>query len=343
MYPYGSPFTLLKGAYDFLGGPSSEEIAETYETYGGGLDSLANPDFYQDMGRFGINTAADVARFYGNVLKDSAQSSGNYLLNTDLYNPFSKEGIERNTLIPGVDFPDVFTPHARYSLDAMQSDRFGFPSIIKDNPYAAEDAHLMEKMVTTAETESANYLDNIIPDKNEDGIADDIADITNEKMPDYSMLAVNNPGSDAQEWVDMWDNTYEKEWMNNYGEKFNDVFDNSIKSQMFTNFGIKQDENFINPKGPLSGFDAENYYGPGSGYALEGEPLLAYETSKPDAYYKMGTVAEVPADIIGGGIAYKQLMKQTPRLARQFFRSRKPEGGILGTDIAEDFMRERRR
>ena len=60
----------------------------------------------------------------------------------------------------------------------------------------------------------------------------------------------------------------------------------------------------------------------------EGEPLLEYETSKPEAYYKMGTIAEIPADIIGGGIAYKQLVKQTPKLARKkIFRGRRPYAG----------------
>tara|TARA_R110002050_G_scaffold244665_1_gene382269 strand:+ start:80 stop:1126 length:1047 start_codon:yes stop_codon:yes gene_type:complete len=341
----------LKLAYDFLEGPSGEEIAETYETYGGGLESLRNPDFYQDMGRFGVNTVADVARFYGNVLKDSAQSSGNYLLNTDLYNPFSEEGMERNTLIPGVDFPDVLTPHARYSIDAMISDKFGTPTIITDNPYAAEDSALKKNIENKAEAESTSYLESIIPDEDKDGYADDIVAATDKKMPNYSMWAVENQGSSSQEWIDMWNNTYENEWMNNYGKKFNNVFDNSVKSQMFSDFGIRQDENFINPKGSLSGFDAENYYGPGSGYAREGEPLLEYETSKPEAYYKMGTVAEVPADIIGGGIAYKQLMKQTPRLAKKIFSNRKTSEGIMGNreriegprfDFAEEYFRNRR-
>ena len=33
------------------------------------------------------------------------------------------------------------------------------------------------------------------------------------------MWAVENQGSDAQEWIDMWNNTYDNEWMNNYGKK----------------------------------------------------------------------------------------------------------------------------
>ena len=108
------------------------------------------------MGRFGVNTVADVARFYGNVLKDSAQSSGNYIANIDFYNPLGKKQYEKDainynpatdsyTLIPGVDFPDVLTPHARYSIDAMISDKFGTSTYITDNPYAAEDSALLKK------------------------------------------------------------------------------------------------------------------------------------------------------------------------------------------------------
>ena len=288
----------------------------------------------RDAFRLLANAGQDLAQFIGQGGVDVAQSMGSHFRNIDFYNPFTEEGARRNTLIPGVDFPDLLTPHARYSLDAMQSDRFGFPSIIEDNPYAAEDAHLIKEMNDTAAAEANQWWDGVIKkeDKNKDGYHDSIAEKVANDMPEYSEWVWDNQDDQDMQPGDygkLFTDKYNEAMSDKYDKPWEDVFEKSAKSQMFTNYGIKS-EDWINPKGGLSGFD-DFFRGE---WGSEGKPWLKYETPKPQFLYDIQSAVELPLDIATTGAIWKQ----TPKIARRIFRRRKPEGGILGTDIAEDFM-----
>ena len=298
----------------------------------------------RDAIRFLGNTGQDLAQFYGNLGVDTAQSIGSHFRNIDFYNPFGKEQYEKgmnynpasdsHTWIPGVDFPDLLTPHARYSLDAMQSDKTGFPTLIKDNPYAAEDAHLMKKMEDTAATEADQWWDGVIKreDKDGDGYHDSIAEKVANDMPEYSEWVWDNQDDqDMQpgDYKNLFDDKYFKALDDKYDKPWKDVYNKSAKSQMFTDYGIKS-EDWINPKGGLIGFD-DFFRGE---WGSEGKPWLKYESPKPQFLYDIQGAAELPLDIATTGVIWKQ----TPKIARRIFRGRKPEGGILGTNIAEDFM-----
>ena len=298
----------------------------------------------RDAFRLLANAGQDLAQFTGQGIVDAAQSMGSHFKNIDFYNPFGKEQYEKgmnynpasdsHTFIPGVDFPDVFTPHAWHSLDALQSDQFGFPSMIKDNPYAAEDAHLMEEMQNTAKSEADQWWDGVIKkeDKDKDGYHDSIAEKAAKDMPEYSEWAYNNPRADVEDYDNLFKDKYLKSLGDKYDEPWNDVFKKSAKSQMFTKYGIKS-EDFINPKGGLSGFD-DFFRGE---WGSEGKPWLKYESPKPQFLYDIQAAVELPLDIATTGAIWKQ----TPKIARKIYKTatkRNKKEGIFNTDVARDFM-----
>ena len=313
-------------------------------------DDMENPNMSRgkDALRFLANTGQDLAQFYKNLAVDSAQSIGSHFANIDFYNPFGKEQYEKDamnynpasdsyTFIPGIDFPDLLTPHARYTLDALQSDKTGFPTLIKDNPYSIEDAHLMKKVEDTAAAEANQWWDGVIKreDKDGDGYHDSIAEKVANDMPEYSEWVWDNQDDQDMQPGDygrLFTDRYNEAMSDKYDEPWNDVFKKSAKSQMFTKYGIKS-ENFINPKGGLSGFD-DFFRGE---WGSEGKPWLKYESPKPQFLYDIQAAAELPVDIISGGVAYKTLPKITSKIYKKAAKRNRKEG-IFDTDIARDFV-----
>ena len=85
------------------------------------IELLKLPEIYQsykdqdammpvrDALRFVPNVVSDTATFVGDLALDIPEAVVDKARNIDFYNPFTEEGMKRNTLIPGMDFPDMLT------------------------------------------------------------------------------------------------------------------------------------------------------------------------------------------------------------------------------------------
>ena len=85
------------------------DLPEIYQSYGDtDIERLTNPDLYADtLFRAPGNAILDASTFIGDLVGDIPGAVIDKAANVDFYNPFTQEGMERNTLIPGMDFPDM--------------------------------------------------------------------------------------------------------------------------------------------------------------------------------------------------------------------------------------------
>jgi len=339
--------TGLQLLYSKLGGPSTEEWKDLYGTYGEQgpdrewYEGLKDPEIYKDAGRFSVNTIKDLVQFFPDIAADIGQAGISRLAQTELYNPLSQEGMERNTLIPGIDFPDILEPEWKYSLDAAQSEKFGTPTLIKDNPF--ENAvHNEEGQVITynnpsykkIEKKADKELDDYYFGKNgafTKKKAEEIDEMTDKAFPWADWAAENyniNPKEYHKEWKEEWDNQFAIR----YGPEMDDFYLKSIDGQLLGEYnigGVKTS--------PLREFDF------GFDYAWQGKPLFDYDPKRAKTFTKAHGIADLV-----GGFAYKPAIKAASRLARKFKPSRGVDEGIMGVEriagsdkyrSAEDWMK----
>ena len=310
----------IPGAQEGLEELYSDYLKPLYDSYGGGLESLKNPDMYQDAVRYPINAVADLYHFIGDIGSDVAQSSMAQLANTELYNPFSEKGgkreLERSESffphIPGVDFPNVFTPHAWHSLDAFQSDKFGTPTMIEDNPYAKINKKETQKMYDKAQSELSSFLNPLMTKELDDRLNEEAVD-------DYgwSDYIKDNPRGSLNEYYDDLDKRHEKKLFSYQKEKAGDLYENSIKNQMAAKFGIKNEDYF---GVGLNKFDLDE------NYAYTGDPLLEYESPRKDILHKSHYIADV---LLGPGA-----VKAPFNIGRKLFQAAKgPRKANMGEGI----------
>jgi|TARA_R110001592_G_scaffold360146_1_gene668045 hypothetical protein len=310
----------IPGAQEGLEELYSDYLKPLYDSYGGGLESLKNPDMYQDAVRYPINAVADLYHFIGDIGSDVAQSSMAQLANTELYNPFSEKGgkreLERSESffphIPGVDFPNVFTPHAWHSLDAFQSDKFGTPTMIEDNPYAKINKKETQKMFDKAQSEYDSFVKPLMTKELDDRLYEEAVD-------DYgwSDYIKDNPRGSLNEYYDDLDKRHEKKLFSYQKEKAGDLYENSIKNQMAAKFGIKNEDYF---GVGLNKFDLDE------NYAYTGDPLLEYESPRKDILHKSHYIADV---LLGPGA-----VKAPFNIGRKLFQAAKgPRKANMGEGI----------
>ena len=102
----------IEKIYDYLGGPSGEDLKYLYGTYGEQgedrewYEGLKDPEIYWDATKFSGNVIKDIAQFVPDILLDTGQAGISQLAQTELYNPFSKAGQERE-----LERSDSFFPH----------------------------------------------------------------------------------------------------------------------------------------------------------------------------------------------------------------------------------------
>ena len=297
----------LESLYNFLGGPDRESLAQTYGTYGDTKSEIfTNPDFYKDQGRFVGNTLYDLGQFYGGLGKGMFERLGNI----DFYNPFTEEGARKNTLIPGVDLPDFMTPYGRYAMDAGITGFLGAPSIIKDNPLAAEDSYLMDSMEQNASMQAGKYANDMLTDD----VYSNIANQSYAELP-YEEWIKTNRNTNPEKYDEQVDEIFQNKVNNFFNENFQPVFQQSVKDQMMNRFGINMDDQVFSEEGGLRSLN-ENYR---TQYdASEGRPRFDYETIFPQAYYDLSDMAEVPLDIASTAGIIKYAPKLLNISAKQF-------------------------
>ena len=305
----------IPGAGEGLEELYSDYLKPLYDSYGGGLESLMNPDMYQDAGRFGVNTLYDAGKFFGHLGVDAFQS-------LDRSGPKFLGG-------GGQDF---LSTEDKYKLDALQSNLLGTPSLKKDNPFATEDSALMDNIYSQANRETEDYINSIMTDDVYDSFADELS---NEfSFEDWSKTNRNtNPEEYKNAWVDKFNtkaNIYEQ-------EKAAPVFDNAVQGLLLGKYNIGGDQ------GAREAFDLENYT---KGYAWSGEPLLEYETPRKDIL----TDAHLFSDLLVGTGVVKAPFKIGKRLFKGSKGAERGEG-IMGNreriegprfDFAEEYFRNRR-
>ncbi len=318
--------TGLQTLYNVLGGPSWEETKDLYGTYDEGYK---DPEMYKDVGRFSANTIKDLLQFFPDIAADIGQAGISRLAQTELYNPFSEEGRKREIdrmgflpHIPGVDMPDLLEPEWKYSLDAAQSEKFGTPTLIKDNPFKNA-VYNEEGQVLTYDNPSYKKIekkaDKVIDDYyfGKDGIfteekANEISGITDEAFS-WSDWAMENPNTDPKEYHKEWEEEWGNQFAMRYGPEMDDFYLKSIDGQLLGKYNIGGGKT-----NPLREFDF------GFDYAWQGKPLFDYDPRRAKTFTKAHGVS----DIIGG-FAYKPAIKAASRLARKFKPSRGVDEGIM--------------
>jgi len=314
------PGSGIQSLYNILGGPSKEEIKDLYGTYDEGYK---DPELYKDIGRFGVNTLKDIAQFFPDVLADIGQSGISQLAKTELYNPFSEEGLRRNTMIPGVDLPGwdvLMEPEWKYQGDAMLTDWLGeklgtdVPTMMKDNPFEnAGDNPIMDKINAKAKKETDDYF------FEENGFMtdekwDDIYKKANEQMPEYSEWAWDNPEADVEEYGEKFADIVSQEWDNRYSDQWADHFEKSTKGQLLGKYNIGGKKT-----SPLREFEF------GFDYASMGKPLLKYDPRRAKTFEKAHMVSE----IAGGAGLIKTPFKIANRLVKGLRPSKRADEGIM--------------
>jgi hypothetical protein len=317
------PGSGIQSLYNILGGPSWEEIKDLYGTYDEGYK---DPELYKDVGRFGVNTLKDIAQFFPDVLADVGQAGISQLAKTELYNPFSEEGLRRNTMIPGVDLPGwdvLMEPEWKYSLDAAQSEKFGSPTLIKDNPFKNavynEEGEVLtydnpsyKKIEKKADKELDDYYfgkNGIFTEKK----SDEISRLTDQAFS-WEDWAAENPNTNPKKYDDEWSEEWENQFANHYDKEMTDFFQKSVDGQLLGKYNIGG--------GKTSPFREFEF---GFDYASMGKPLLKYDPRRAKTFEKAHRVSE----IAGGAGLIKTPFKIANRLVKGLKPSRKADEGIM--------------
>ena len=324
----------IEEIYNFLGGPSKEELKDLYGTYDEGYK---DPELYKDLGRFSINTLKDIAQFFPDVLADIGQSGISQLAQTEFYNPFSEEGLRRNTMIPGVDLPGwggLLEPEWKYSLDALQSDLLGTPTLMKDNPFRDQGKNVdMRRIESKADKEADDYFfgkDGFWNEKK----ANEISKLTDQAFS-WDEWAAENPNTNPKKYDDEWDKEWERQWNNRYGKMYEDMVQKSKEGLLLGKYNIGGKKT-----SPLREFEF------GFDYASMGKPLLKYDPSRAETFEKAHRISE----IAGGAGLFRPAIKTVSRLAKKLKPSKRADEGIMGNterledkrfDWAKEYLRTR--
>ena len=193
-------------------------LPEIYKSYQDSDTGVA----IRDAIRYPFNVASDVFSLTGDIVTDLPGAAADYISEgVDLYNPFTEEGMQRNTLIPGIDFqPQNLTGLSEKGQDLVSSafsNLTGLPSYTENNPYL--DPSLTRNLEDdTAATIRSKYEPQYI---NADKIAQDFVFNT---LPSLQTYAANNPGSTIEAYRKLQQEAYDKKY-NSELDKFADSFE----------------------------------------------------------------------------------------------------------------------
>jgi hypothetical protein len=281
------------------------DLPEIYQSYGDtDAERLLNPDLYADtLFRAPGNAILDASTFIGDVVGDIPGAVIDKAANVDFYNPFTQEGMERNTLIPGMDFPDMLTDRGKDTASALINEFTGLPSLTTENPMV--DTSLVNNlMLDTQATIDSKYEPEF------ENIAGDAYNYVDSVMPSFSTFAVNNPNKTIADYQAMEDEMFTA--------KFDELYDSNLSSQYMQDLNSLASQSsmnkfgydIFNPEGDLTGpglrkFDLGNIKVPGLPnlplkYAAEGEyvlPFMEYEGPEKERLQDLSFAME-----LGGGL-----------------------------------------
>ena len=231
------------------------KLPEIYKSYEGVEDPLSVLPFVppmpvRDAIRYPLNVASDIYSFTGDLVTDIPAAAADYISEgVDLYNPFTEEGMKRNTLIPGIDFqPQNLTGLSKEGRDLVSSafsNLTGLPSYTKDNPYA--NPNLMKSL----EKDTQATIDSKYKPKY-DNAAKIANDFVFDTLPSIQTYAANNPGSTREAYEKLQKEAFEKKFYSET-DKFIDDYNKDyydLRTQNSINmFGY---DAFDDPLGDLS-------------------------------------------------------------------------------------------
>ena len=290
------------------------KLPEIYKSYEGVEDPYANlpfvpPMIVRDAIRYPFNVASDVFSVTGDIATDLPAVAADYISEgVDLYNPFTEEGMKRNTLIPGIDFtPENLTMFSEQGQDlasSLISQMTGLPSYTENNPYL--DPSLMRNL---EEDTQATILSKYEPQyKNADKIAQDFVFNT---LPSIQTYAANNPGSTREAYQKLQQEAYNKKF-NSELDKFEDAYNKDyldLRTQNSINmFGYDAFEDPYNDLSALFGpglrkFDIGNFgvINQPVKYVGEGDyflPFMEYEGPAKEDLERLTFIG----DVVSAGI-----------------------------------------
>ena len=294
------------------------DLPEIYKSYGDtNVERLTNPDLYADtLFRAPGNAILDATTFIGDLAGDIPGAVIDKAANVDFYNPFTQEGMERNTLIPGMDFPDMLTDRGKDTASALINEFTGLPSLTTENPMV--DTSLINNLMSdTQATIDSQYQPEF------ENIAGDAYNYVDSVMPTYESYATNNPNATIADYQAMEDEMFTA--------KFNELYDSNLSSQYTQDLNSLASQSSINKFGydifdsnvaaddlvgpGLRKFDLGNIKVPGLPnlplkYAADGEyvlPFMEYEGPEKERLQDLSFAME-----LGGGFGIP--------LARRFLR-----------------------
>ena len=269
---------------------------EAWESYEG----ITHPNLQRglDMAKVLPNAAWNLAQWGGNMAWE-----GSHALDRMMPKWAGGEG------------QNILSKEGKYDLDAWASNKFGWDPYYEDNPYAEKNKDILEGIYDTAQAESDDHWEDILKknDEDKDKYHDGAVKYTDERMPEYSEWAWDNPAADVEDYNKQWHDIYNTRMGELYDDKLDTVFDNSIDSQMFSKYGFGEKD-----KSAFADFDLWDY-----------SRALDYSTPEAEEFYK---VAELAPEILFPLGALSKIGK-IPKL---FSKSRKNEGIMGATKRLED-------
>ena len=276
------------------------DLPEIYTSYGDtNVDRLTNPDLYADSLRVGGNAFLDAMTFLGDLGADIPAAVYDKAMATEFYNPLTQEGMERNTLIPGVDFSPMLTDKGKDAAAATISSFTGLPSLTVDNPMV-DNSLVSEMYKDSMATIDSKYA------AQEDQLANQALNYTDNTMPSFATFAINNPNLTIQDYQkmqdDMFQEKYQELFKTNLAPQKNEDLQNLLAQNSNTVFGYNlfgDDDSISSLFGPgIRKFNLGNISGTDIPlkYASEGEyflPFMEYEGPEKEKLEKLTLAAEL--------------------------------------------------
>ena len=317
-------------------------LPEIYQSYGAtDVDRLTNPDLYKDALRVPGNAFLDAMTFIGDVAVDVPAAAYDYVdAGADFYNPFTQEGMEKNTLIPGIDFkPENLTGLSEQGRDVASSaisNTLGVPSFTTENPM--QDYSLIQEL----EKDTAATIDSKYDSKYNKAYetAQSHIDENAATMDRYFTVNPGNTYEDYDAYVnDMYQNKYLEE-RSKFEDDFQKDYADLLEKNSIAKFGYNYYEDPMN--------DISGLFGPGlrkfnlgniSGtdiplkYAAAGEhflPFMEYEGPNKEDLERLTFMTEAGA----GGVGILR------GLGKKFLRSSKDRISPELQDAINEYMRD---
>ena len=310
-------------AYDYLGGPSQEDLKKLSEGYDDNWTKY--PKGILDALSFTGNTIKDFAQFIPDVATDTLQ----YLA--------ADKG---DGWFPGL------SQEQKYRLDAWAPFGISKPSIYTKeqggNPY--RDPSIFKKYYKQAGDKAEKHF---FTNEDKGGFMNDkkneqIWKAVKRELP-WESWALENPEGEIEDFKEMENKLWHKEFALRYGKNWDDFVEKDVDRSLMEDYGIGADKSALSDSYEF-GFGGGDWKIPFTdhdvgGYAWDKKPLFPYFNKEKDIIYD----AHILSDIFAGPGLTKQAVKQ----GRKLFSKRPVRDGIMSNrkqiegpkfKFAEDFV-----